>query len=344
MALLEAYTFDDVLIKPATSDIEPHEANVAQKLTKHLTFTAPILSAAMDRVTETDMAIALAKAGGCGVLHRNCTVDEEVAMVMQVKDMDLPVGAACGPFDHVRAMALYDAGVDILVIDCAHGHNQKVIQSVAELRKKLDNTFLIAGNIVTAQAARDLAPYVDAVKVGVGPGSICTTRVISGVGVPQFSAIMDVARECAHTNTLVIADGGIRTPGDMAKALAAGADLVMLGSVFAGTTEAPGAVQTVDGVMYKEYRGMGARSVLEARMSDDRYMQKNRAILPEGIEAMVEVRGSVQEVVEEYIGGLQVSMGYVGARTIRAFQEKAEFVRVTSASVEESRPHSVRAV
>lgn len=344
MAIEERYTFDDVLIEPAESDMEPHEADVSIALSPTIRLAAPILSAAMDTVTEVDMVIALGKAGGLGVLHRNCTIEQQVSWVQEIKKEGVLVGAACGPFDEKRAKSLCESGVDALIIDCAHGHNTKVIASVAKMRALFPDVYLIAGNIVTEKAAQQLAAHVDAVKVGVGPGSICTTRIVSGVGVPQLSAIQEVVKGCAGTEVKVIADGGIRTPGDMAKALAAGAHAVMLGSVLGATKESPGERIEKEGVVYKTYRGMGSRSVLEARMSDDRYLQKNRTILPEGIEAALEEKGTVQTVVEEYIGGLMVSMGYVGAHSLSEFHQRAHFIRVTAAGVNESRPHSVHAL
>jgi IMP dehydrogenase len=265
-------------------------------------------------------------------------------MVREVKEAGAIVGAACGPFDMERAQALIEAGVDVLVIDCAHGHNTKVVAHTKEMRHAFPHTYIIAGNIATEEAARDLSLHVNAVKVGIGPGSICTTRIVSGVGVPQITAIMEVANGCKETGALVIADGGIRTPGDVAKALAAGAHLVMLGSVLACTHEAPGKTFEREGIPYKEYRGMGSRVVLEERKSDDRYLQKNRAILPEGIEASTRVCGPLADVIEEFTGGLQVAMGYVGARSLDEFRERAKLIRITDAGVRESRPHSVHAL
>lgn len=338
------YTFDDVLIRPGKSGMEPREARLTSTILPGITLEVPILSAAMDRVTDATMAVAVAKAGGIGVLHRNCTIHEEVAMAKMVKKVGERVLAGCGPFDIERAQALAGVGVDGLVIDCAHGHNQKVMRSVQEIKRILKHIPLIVGNIATKEAARDLAQFADAIKVGVGPGSICSTRVVSGVGVPQLSALMEVVRAVRAHKTPVIADGGIRTSGDMAKALAAGASAVMLGGMLAGASEAPGKKVRKNGLLVKEYRGMGSRAVLESGGSQDRYLTKGRAIVPEGVEAYVPVTGPVANTIAELAGGVQVAMGYVGARTLSEFHRKARFIPISHASVVESRPHSVLTV
>ncbi len=336
----EGLTFDDVLLRPAASAIEPAEASLHTQIAG-VALAVPFLSAAMDRVTESAMAIALGKLGGLGVLHRNCTVEEQVAMVGEVKRSGAQVAAACGPFDAVRAAALEKAGCDIVVIDCAHGHNVKVLACAKKIKKSLTHAKLIFGNIATAEAARAACTFADAVKVGVGPGSICTTRLVSGVGVPQLSAILEVASVASKKLVPVIADGGMRTSGDIAKALAAGASAVMLGNVFAGTDEAPGKVVTKNGVRFKEYRGMGSRAVIESSSGKERYLTGGRKAVPEGVEALVPYRGSVGEIVASLASGVQVGMGYVGARTLRAFAAKARFMRITSAAVAEGRPHSL---
>jgi len=341
MAYDTLLTFDDVLIAPGETDVEPHEARTTTTISDTCSLSVPFLSAAMDRVTDARFAIAFSKAGGLGVLHRNNTQDEAVAMVREVKRAGERVGAACGPFDSSRAQALVAAGVDALVVDCAHGHNTKVVKATQALREKHPSVTLVAGNIGTHAAAVALSPHVDAVKVGVGPGSICTTRTVSGVGVPQLSAITTVAAYAREYGVRVIADGGIRTSGDIAKALAAGAHAVMLGSLLAGAEESPGEVVEKEGAHYKEYRGMGSRAVLSSRKANDRYLQKNRTIVPEGVEALVPVVGPVANMVSEYCGGVRVAMSYVGARTLEEFRSRAEFIRVTNAGVAESRPHSV---
>lgn len=336
----EALTFDDVLIVPGESSIEPADASLQSAPYRGALLTLPFLSAAMDRVTEGAMAIALARAGGLGVLHRNCSVKAQVAMVGQCKRAGAAVAAACGPFDEERAEALARAGVDALVIDCAHGGNTRVLESAKRLKRRLTLP-LILGNIATAEAARAACAFADAVKVGVGPGSICTTRLVSGVGMPQLTAILEVAGVARKLGVPVIADGGIKTSGDIAKALAAGASAVMLGNLFAGTDEAPGRVVTRSGERCKEYRGMGSRAVIESRSGSERYLTKGRVAVPEGVEGLVPYRGSLERVVAELASGVQVAMGYVGARTIPEFQKRARFVRITQASLAEGGPHSL---
>jgi len=338
---LESFTFDDVLIKPSRSSIEPREAKLRAVLASGLDLEVPFFSAAMDRVTEEKMAIEIGKNGGMGVIHRNCTVLRQKEMVRKVKAQGVKVAAACGPFDLARAMVLQKAGIDLLVIDCAHGHNTKVIKSARNIKKKIGRVPIMVGNIATAEAAHDLAGVADIVKVGVGPGSICTTRIVSGVGVPQLTAILDVAAVAHRLGMKVVADGGMRTSGDIAKALAAGADAVMLGNMFAGTEEAPGKIVLRKGKRYKEYRGMGSKAVLDEKKSSDRYMVEGRKAVPEGIEGWVPYKGSVRAIIEELVSGIQVSMGYVGSKTISEFQKKAKFVRITSASMQESKPHSI---
>lgn len=336
-----ALTFDDVLIRPSSSNIEPSEANLKSALCRGLFLSSPFLSAAMDRVTEAEMAITLARLGGLGVLHRNCTIAQQVKMVKQVKEKGLPVGAASGPFDKERAVALEKAGCDVIFIDCAHGHNEKVIKSAKEIKSKLKKAKLIIGNIATKEAASKLVSFADGIKIGVGPGSICTTRVVSGVGVPQFSAIMEVAKVAQKHNIPVIADGGIRTSGDAAKALAAGASTVMLGNLLAGTKETPGKIITRNNKKYKEYRGMGSQGALQGGFSKDRYLQKGKTGVPEGVEALIEYRGPVSPVIESLCSGIQIAMGYVGAKDIKQLHQNAQFVFVTKASIRESQPHDL---
>ena len=335
------FSFDDVLIRPMRSFIEPREVSLATTIAGGFSVPTPYLSAAMYRVTDARFAIALARAGGVGVLHRNCTLAEEVHMVRVCKKAGVNVGAACGPFDAARAEALVKAGADLLVVDCAHGHNMKVVAAARVIKKRIGKVPLVVGNIVTSEAVRDLRGVADAVKVGVGPGSICTTRLVSGVGVPQLSAIIEVAPIAHGLNMRVIADGGMRSSSDIAKALAAGANAVMLGNLFAGAREAPGKVIVRGGKKYKEYRGMGSRSVLRERHSSDRYFADGRKLAPEGIEGYVPCVGSVADVVGELVSGVQVAFGYVGAKDISTFQKKARFLRVTESVQYESAPHSL---
>ena len=338
--LQEGFTFDDVLIRPSASSIEPAEAKIHTNIAG-IPLAYPFLSAAMDRVTEAPMAIALGKLGALGVLHRNCSIEEQVNMVQEVKRAGVPVAAACGPFAGDRAEALDRAGCDAIVIDCAHGHNLKVIESAKQIKKKLHNAKLIFGNIATAEAAKEAVAFADAVKVGVGPGSICTTRLVSGVGVPQLSAILDVASVALKKNIPVIADGGMRTSGDIAKALAAGASAIMTGNLFAGSDETPGTTIERDGRKYKEYRGMGSKSVIEGASGAERYFTHGRKAVPEGVEAIVDYKGPVADIVAGLASGLQVTFGYVGARDSAEFRKNAHFIRITHASIAEGKPHSL---
>ena len=467
-------TFDDVLLVPAESAVLPKDVDTRTRLTRNIELNIPIVSAAMDTVTEARMAIALAREGGIGIIHRNLSIEEQVAEVDKVKrsesgmivepvtlrptdkvrdalavmeryhisgvpitdeegrlvgiltnrdlrfedDLDQPVanlmtkenlitapvgttldeareilhkykieklpvvdehgilkglitvkdiqkriqypnatkdaqgrlrvGAAVGvgPDALERAAALVEEGVDVLVVDTAHGHSRAVIEMVRAIKSRWD-VDVIAGNIATGEAARALIEAgADAVKVGVGPGSICTTRVVAGVGVPQITAIMDVARVARAYGVPVIADGGIQYSGDIAKAIAAGADSVMLGSLLAGVDESPGEVILYQGERFKEYRGMGSIGAMKARSySKDRYFQQDvdsiAKLVPEGIEGRVPYKGPLANVVYQLVGGLRAAMGYCGARTIRELQEKARFIQMTNAGLRESHPHDV---
>jgi IMP dehydrogenase len=341
--LKESFTFDDVLIRPGASRMEPAEASLKTTIAG-IDLTVPFLSAAMDRVTEAPMAIALGKLGALGVLHRNCSVEEQVKMVKAVKAAGVKVAAACGPFAVDRAKALDDAGCDAIVIDCAHGHNLNVMESAKKIKKGLKHAKMIFGNIATGEAAKAACAFADAVKVGVGPGSICTTRLISGVGVPQLSAVLEAVEAARKYKVPVIADGGIRASGDIAKALAAGASAVMLGNLLAGTDEAPGNVVEKDGKKYKEYRGMGSEAVIKSASGSERYFTHGRKAVPEGVEAFVPYKGPVGEIVATLVSGVQVGMGYVGAKNIPEFAKKAQFIRITHAAIAEGKPHSLAAI
>ncbi|PJE75599.1 guanosine monophosphate reductase [Candidatus Uhrbacteria bacterium CG10_big_fil_rev_8_21_14_0_10_48_11] len=334
-------TFDDVLLVPQLSSVSPREAKLETQLTKKIRLEMPIISAAMDTVTEAKMVIAMSNAGGLGILHRNCTVGEQVKMVMAAKKKQARVGAAVGPHDIKRALALDKVGVDVVVVDSAHVHKPKIISDVKLLKRKL-KAEIIVGNIATATAASAFLPYADALKVGVGPGAICTTRVVAGVGVPQLTAIMEVAKMAKEKKIPVIADGGIRYSGDIAKAIGAGASAVMLGSVLAGTTEAPGDIITIAKKQYKRYRGMGSLGAMERGQSSDRYGQKGATkYVPEGVEGVVPFHGAVADILFHMTGGLRASMGYSGAKTIVELQKKATFIRITPAGRAESHPHSI---
>jgi IMP dehydrogenase len=336
-----AYTFDDVLIRPNESTIEPRDAHTRTALARGFFIPIPVVSAAMDTVTDDTMAIRLGRCGGIGFIHRNQTTEDEVAMVIEAKKAGVKVGAACSPFDVERAQALLCAGVDIVAIDSAHGHNENVIEGAWEIKKLCGNVPVTVGNIATKEAAYRLVDFADAIKVGIGPGSICTTRIVSGVGVPQLSAILEVASVAVPRGVPVIADGGIRTSGDAAKAIAAGASAVMLGSVLAGTDAAPGKIVERNGVMCKIYRGMGSRNVLEEGRANDRYLGKSDVVVPEGVSGEIRYSGTLEEVIQTFVGGIQVSMGYVGARTLAEFSECAEMQLVSPTSINESRPHSL---
>jgi IMP dehydrogenase len=470
----EGLTFDDVLLVPAESAVLPNDVSTATRLTRTIALEVPIVSAAMDTVTEARMAIALAREGGIGIVHRNLSIAEQVGEVDKVKrsesgmivepltlppdasvadalalmdryhvsgvpitdvrgrlvgiltnrdlrfeqnvaqpvaavmtaeglvtapvgttleeaerllhrhrieklpvvDADgvlkglitvkdiqkriefprstkdqhgrLRVGAAVGvgPDAHERAQALLDAGADVLVVDTAHGHSQGVLEMVASIKSLSGDFEVIAGNIATAEAAEALIDAgADAVKVGVGPGSICTTRVVAGVGVPQLTAVHDVAEIAARYGVPLVADGGITSSGDVAKALAAGADTVMLGSMLAGTDEAPGDVVFQHGERYKEFRGMGSVGAMKARgFSKDRYFQGDvedvEKLVPEGIEGRVPYKGPLAGVLHQIVGGLRQAMGYCGAPTVDAMKS-ARFVRITGAGLRESHPHDI---
>ncbi|MEM7779099.1 MAG: IMP dehydrogenase [Pseudomonadota bacterium] len=465
-------TFDDVLLRPAESSVLPSMANTQTKLTREIALNIPVLSSAMDTVTEADMAIAMAQLGGIGVLHRNLDVEEQCAAVRAVKRFEsgmvvnpitiapdavlgdaqalmeqnrisgipvtdaggklvgiltnrdvrfaenpmqpvrelmttddlatVPLGTSqedarrllharriekllvvdddykciglitvkdiekavtypdatkddagrlrvaaattVGEAGFARTQALVDAEVDVIVIDTAHGHNRDVAKAVERVKGLSNAVQVVAGNVATAEATRALVDAgADAVKVGIGPGSICTTRVVAGVGVPQLTAIMESAEEAAKSGVPVIADGGLRTSGDAAKALAAGASTVMVGSMLAGTTESPGEVFLYQGRSYKSYRGMGSVGAM-ARGSADRYFQQDisaQKLVPEGIEGQVPFKGPAADVVHQLVGGIKAAMGYTGSATIDDLKTRAKFVRITNAGLSESHVHDV---
>jgi len=340
-----ALTFDDVLLVPQKSFHSPSMVSTKTKFSRRIFLDIPIISAPMDTVTESKMAIAIAQAGGIGVLHKNMTLANQAAEVKKVKAKKLLCGGSVSVGDEAtqRAKQMAKAGVDVIVVDVAHGHFHLVAKTIKRLKKDraLKKIDIIGGNIATAVAARELVKVgADAIKVGVGPGSICTTRVIAGIGVPQLTAVMDVAK-VVKGRVPVIADGGIRYSGDMVKALAAGANTVMLGSLLAATAESPGKVITIKGKKYKAYRGMGSIAAMK-KGSKDRYQQtKNKALIAEGVEGIVEYKGKISDVIDQLVGGLKQGLGYCGARDIKLLQKKAKFVKITQKGLSESHPHSL---
>ena len=350
--VLLGLTYDDVLLLPDESDVVPSEVNTRTRLTRNIDIDVPLISSAMDTVTEARMAIAMAKAGGIGIIHRNLSIEDQVKNVIEAKKSGL-AGAAVGVGDDgfARAAALIEAGVDVVVVDTAHGHHRAVLDSVARIRKAFPSINIIGGNIGTRAGAQALINAgVDAVKVGVGPGSICTTRVVAGVGVPQVTAIMEAHKACVKAGIPLIADGGLQFSGDIVKAIVSGADTVMLGSLLAGTDESPGEVIEINGLKYKGYRGMGSLGAMQSRgeqksYSKDRYMQDDvlaeDKLVPEGIEGKVAARGPVAVVVHQLVGGLRSGMGYAGAPTIADLQKNGRLIQITAAGLQESHPHDV---
>lgn len=347
----QSLSFDDVLLVPQKSDVLPRETDISTRLTRRVKLNIPIVSSPMDTVTEYKMARAMAKQGGIGIIHKNMTIDEQSLQIKRIKKENLKAGAAISVGDEQfdRALQLVKAGVDIIVIDTAHGHSGGVIKMIKRI--KTDDRFsqvdIIAGNVVTAEGAYDLIlAGADAVKVGIGPGSICTTRIITGVGVPQITAIFEAVRgrqKSKKLNIPIIADGGIKYSGDIAKALAAGADCVMIGSLFAGANEAPGKIVKLNNQKYKVYRGMGSLEAMQ-NGSKDRYGQEkteNKKLVPEGVCGLVPYGGNLSDIIYQLIGGLRSAMGYLGAKNIKKFQEKAQFVRISNAGLSESHPHGL---
>jgi len=344
----EALTFDDVTLVPKYSEILPSEVDTSIKLTKNLKLKIPLLSSAMDTVTESRMAIAIAKAGGIGVIHRNLEIKKQIEEIKIVKKQQLVIGAAvgAGPNELKRAKEILKEGVNLIVVDTAHGHTKKVSEIIKYIKRiKHQKTALCAGNIATPEAAKFLLQLgVDIIKVGIGPGSICTTRLVAGIGVPQLSAILSVRNGIKKKNIKIIADGGVKYSGDLAKAFAAGADAVMIGSLFAGTDEAPGKIIKRNGKLFKSFRGMGSVGAMN-KGSADRYFQKKQKdtskYVPEGVEGFSKYKGDVGNVIYKLIGGLRSSMGYLGSKQIKYLRNKPQFVKITKAGFYESMVHNV---
>lgn len=360
-------TFDDVLLLPGFADFSRSDISLETKLTRNISLQLPFISSPMDTVTESKLAIVLAELGGIGIIHRNLSVSSQADEVAKVKEKKLLVGAAIGVstgFEE-RAEALVKAGVDVVVLDSAHGYTKTMLDAIAFLERTYSSLQIIAGNIATFEGAKALiAAGVDGLRVGMGPGAICTTRIISGMGVPQITAVMEAVRAAKSHGIPIIADGGIKYSGDMLKALGAGASSVMMGSFFASTSEAPGKIVTLSKenvpqrfksilktdrqtYTFKEYRGMGSVGAMQkgaAIKSEDEFHGKNykdRVLVAEGVEGLVPVKGTVKELLAQAIGGMRSGMYYVGVKTIKELHEKAQFMQITQASLTESHPHSV---
>ncbi len=371
--LLPGLTFDDVLLLPGYSDFSRSEINLSTQLTKKMKLQIPFVSSPMDTVTESKLAIALAKLGGIGIIHRNLTIEDQANEVKKVKKVRsassgqaLLVGAAVGSSNfEKRVEALIKAGADVIVVDSAHGFSKGVIEATKYIKKHFPKIEVISGNIATGDAAKALIKAgADGLRVGMGPGAICTTRIISGMGVPQITAILEVSKVAKRFNVPIIADGGIKFSGDMVKALATGASTIMMGSFFASALESPGRVvnlkrdqvphrflsifnQRSEKYPFKEYRGMGSSSAMKkgARVkSEDEFHGKNykdKVLIAEGVEGLVPIKGTVEDLIEQALGGIKSGMYYTGAKNIRELWRIAKFIKITQASLTESHPHSI---
>jgi len=343
----EALTFDDVTLVPQYSSILPYETITTTNLFKKLKLNIPLISSAMDTVTESKMAIAMGKSGGLGIIHKNLSPNNQALEVKKVKKNNFFVGAAVGTNDEdiKRVYKLLESKIDLIVVDTAHGHTKKVLTIIKRIKKISKNCIICAGNIATGKAAKFLADAgADIVKVGIGPGSICTTRLVTGIGVPQLSAVLNIKKALKNYNTKIISDGGIKFSGDIAKAIAAGADAVMIGSLFSGTTESPGKTFKYKGKIYKNFRGMGSIGAMSSGSADRYFQKKSKNIskyVAEGVESIVQFKGPVNKIIYQLIGGLRSSMGYMGAKTIKDLQKKSEFVKITKAGFYESMVHNV---
>ncbi len=366
LPLPQALTFDDVLLVPGYSETHPNSIDLSTRLTKGIKLNIPLISAAMDTVTESRLAIAIARMGGVGVIHKNLSIEEQCLEIKKVKTQETPstskevehhssnfdqrgrllVGAALGVSPELmeRAEALVSHEVDFFCLDSSHGHSLGVIQSIKDLKKKFPSVPLLAGNVATYEGAKALIEAgADCIKIGIGPGSICTTRIVTGAGMPQLTAIAEASRACREKQIPCIADGGIKCSGDISKAIAAGADSVMLGGLFAGTEESPGDTITFEGRTYKSYRGMGSLAAMKAG-SKDRYFQENaelNKLVPEGIEGQVPFKGKLEDVVIQLVGGLRAGMGLSGSSNVQDFIMRSQFVQITNAGLKESHAHDV---
>ena len=366
LPLPQALTFDDVLLVPGYSEKHPNSIDLSTRLNKDIKLNIPLISAAMDTVTESRLAIAIARMGGVGVIHKNLSIEDQCLEIKKVKTQEtsstskevehhssnfdqrgrLLVGAALGVSPELmeRAGALVSLEVDFFCLDSSHGHSLGVIQSIKDLKKKFPSVPLLAGNVATYEGAKALIEAgADCIKIGIGPGSICTTRIVTGAGMPQLTAIAEASRACREKQIPCIADGGIKCSGDISKAIAAGADSVMLGGLFAGTEESPGDTITFEGRTYKSYRGMGSLAAMKAG-SKDRYFQENadlNKLVPEGIEGQVPFKGKLEDVVIQLVGGLRAGMGLSGSSNVQDFIMRSRFVQITNAGLKESHAHDV---
>jgi len=341
-------TFDDVLLMPNYSQVRREETDVSVVLAEKLKLDIPLISSPMDTVTMSEMAIALGKLGGLGVIHRNMTIDDQVEEVKKAKKEISPVAAAVGVGKDLerRMAALSSSGIDIVVIDSAHGYTKMVLEATKFISEKYKNLIIIAGNVATAAGCKALIEQgAHIIRVGMGPGSICTTRIVAGIGVPQITALIATVAIAKNYGVKVIADGGLRSSGDIVKALSAGADAVMAGSLFAGCDEAPGKIESYKGKKYKSYRGMGSISAMRqgsaARYGQEYRVGQEKKLIAEGVEGLVSYKGSLENVVTQLIGGVKSGMYYLGVKNIRELQEKTRFIRVTGASLAESYPHDI---
>ncbi len=346
----EALTFDDVLLLPQYSSIIPANTNINVNLSNTLNLKIPFISSAMDTVTESKMAIAMAISGGIGVIHRNLKIKNQCDEITKVKKKRLKVGAAIGTSqtELMRAKKLIEAGADMIVIDTAHGHSKNVLKMLGKIKKFSNKISICVGNIATGEAAKLLYDSgADILKVGIGPGSICTTRMVAGIGVPQITALMNVKKAVKKKKIKIISDGGIKFSGDIIKAIAAGADAIMMGSIFAGTEESPGKKFKLKNKLYKLYRGMGSIGAMSAG-SSDRYFQKSykdkSKFVPEGVESRVLYKGKVSKIIYQLQGGLRSSMGYIGAQNLQEVNKKSKFIKITKAGFYESMVHSVETI
>lgn len=361
-------TFDDILLLPGYAEDSREKINLTTQLTRKITLTIPLVSSPMDTVTESNLAIALAKIGGIGIIHRNLAIKDQAREVRKVKQQKFLTGAAIGTNNgfEERVKALIKEAVDVLVIDSAHGFAKPVIEALKFIKRYYPKQQVIAGNIATAEGAKALIEAgADGLRVGMGAGAICTTRVISGMGVPQITAILETARAARKQGIPIIADGGIKYSGDMVKALAAGASTVMMGSLFASCLESPGKIVSlkkeqvpkrfqssfshkVKTYLFKEYRGMGSQGAMKegARVkSEDEFHGKNyyrdRVLVAEGVESLVPVKGKVADIAAQALGGIKSGMYYIGASSIKELWQKAKFIQITQASLIESHPHDI---